>query len=264
MRKGDLGSTVGNLQRLLIAAGHAVEPTGLFDDATESAVIAFQKRIGLIADGVVGQKTLAALLTGDRDKRLLSETDLIKAAERLGVEVAAIKAVNQIESRGSGFLPDGRPVILFERHVMYARLAASGLDAAGFAAKFPNLVSEQRGGYAGGTTEHARLHAASGIDRASALESCSWGQFQIMGFHWQALGYVSVDAFVADMEKSEGAQLLAFVRFIEADPALHKALKSRKWAEFARRYNGPAYQQNLYDVKLARAYDQFSAAGAEA
>lgn len=259
MRKGDLGSTVGNLQRMLIAAGHAIEVNGLFDDATETAVIAFQKRLGLIADGVVGQKTLNALLTGDRDKRLLSEIDLIKAAERLGVEVAAIKAVNQIESRGSGYLPDGRPVILYERHVMYARIAAIGLDAAGFAIKFPNLVSEQRGGYAGGTTEHARLHAASGIDRCCALESCSWGQFQIMGFHWQALGYASIDDFVADMEKSEGAQLNAFVRFIEADPALHKAIKARKWADFARLYNGPAYKQNLYDVKLARAYEQFAA-----
>ncbi|MEG6992119.1 N-acetylmuramidase domain-containing protein, partial [Pseudomonas aeruginosa] len=51
-----------------------------------------------------------------------------------------------------------------------------------------------------------------------------------------------------------------FVRFIEADPALLKALKGRKWAEFARRYNGPAYARNLYDVKLERAYARHSEA----
>ncbi|WP_328515044.1 N-acetylmuramidase domain-containing protein [Ralstonia pseudosolanacearum] len=33
-----------------------------------------------------------------------------------------MRAVNEVESRGSGFLPDGRPVILFERHVMYRQL----------------------------------------------------------------------------------------------------------------------------------------------
>jgi len=32
------------------------------------------------------------------------------------------------------------------------------------------------------------------------------------------------------------------------------ALKSKDWAVFARRYNGPGYQANAYDKKLARAY----------
>ncbi|MBV5553030.1 N-acetylmuramidase family protein, partial [Pseudomonas aeruginosa] len=44
--------------------------------------------------------------------------------------------------------------------------------------------------------------------------------------------------------------------FIDTDPALHKALKARKWADFARLYNGPDYKRNLYDTKLARAYEQ--------
>lgn len=62
------------------------------------------------------------------------------------------------------------------------------------------------------------------------------------------------------MDISEGEQLKALVKFIEADPVLHKALKARKWAEFAKRYNGPAYKENDYDIKLARAYQQFAAA----
>ena len=28
--------------------------------------------------------------------------------------------------------------------------------------------------------------------------------------------------------------------------------------EFAKRYNGPAYKENDYDIKLARAYQQFN------
>lgn len=263
MRKGDLGSSVAALQRQLIAAGLAIAISSVFDDATEAAVIDFQKRVGLIADGVVGPKTLSALASGKADPRQLSENDLIKAAKRLGVALAAIKAVNQVESSGSGFLPDRRPVILYERHVMFSRLEASGADAPGLALKYPNIVSKQRGGYAGGTAEYSRLAVALSVDRNCALESCSWGQFQIMGYHWQALGYDSVEAFVDQMKTSEGAQLEAFARFIEADPALHKALKARKWAEFARGYNGPAYKENLYDVKLARAFERFAPAGDE-
>ena len=45
----------------------------------------------------------------------------------------------------------------------------------------------------------------------------------------------------------------------QSGAALLKALQSRKWADFARLYNGPAYKENLYDVKLARAYEQLSA-----
>ncbi|WP_321838492.1 N-acetylmuramidase domain-containing protein, partial [Pseudomonas kulmbachensis] len=34
------------------------------------------------------------------------------------------------------------------------------------------------------------------------------------------------------------------------------ALKARKWAEFARLYNGSDYLRNLYDTKLQRAYER--------
>ena len=50
---------------------------------------------------------------------MLRESDLIAAADRLDVPLASIKAVNEVESSGRGFLADGRPVILFERHVFW-------------------------------------------------------------------------------------------------------------------------------------------------
>jgi hypothetical protein len=77
-----------------------------------------------------------------------------------------------------------------------------------------------------------------------------------MGFHWKRLGYASVQDFVAAMSAGESQQFEAFTRFIEADSVLHKALKARKWAEFAKLYNGPDYLRNLYDTKLQRAYER--------
>lgn len=65
------------------------------------------------------------------------------------------------------------------------------------------------------------------IDTA-ALESASWGAFQIMGYHWQRLGYASVQDFVTAMSASESQQFEVFTRFIETDPVLHKA--PRKFA----------------------------------
>ncbi|MNY29912.1 hypothetical protein D3C86_1639870 [compost metagenome] len=164
--------------------------------------------------------------------------------------------MNYVESRGSGFLPDGRPVILFERHVFWSRLKKAGIDPAKVSAP-ASVLSTERGGYAGGASEYSRLAMACRIHEAAALEAASWGLFQIMGYHWQALGYSSVSDFVESQKTSEGEQLEALVRFLNANPALLSALRAQKWAAFAKGYNGSDYASNLYDVKLARAYDKF-------
>lgn len=257
LRKGDTGDEVALLQRRLTRAGLPTPETHVFDHATESAVMTLQKARGLVIDGIAGPKTMIAL-AGVALPRHLTEDDLVKAADTLGVRVAAIRAVNEVESRGEGFLPDGRPVILFERHVFYKRLKARGFDADALAAKYPNIVSPTPGGYMGKAAEYTRLAIAERIDADAAHESASWGAFQIMGYHWKALEYSSVADFVARMQRSEGDHLDAFVRFIAADTALLSALKGRKWAAFAKGYNGPDYARNLYDVKLARAYDRYA------
>lgn len=251
MRKGDTGAAVRALQKRL-----GIEPDGWYGDKTEAAVREFQRKTGLASDGIAGSQTLAALQSGVPLIIPLTHAAIIAAAEALEVDEASILTVCEVESRGEGFLSDGRPVILFERHVMYQRLKGDDFDADRLAASYPNLVNPTRGGYVGGPAEHDRFRSACGIDETCAIEAASWGLFQIMGYHWQRLGYASPQAFIGCMQKNEGEQLDAFVRFVKADPELHKALKARKWAEFAKRYNGPAYKENLYDAKLARAYDR--------
>lgn len=263
LRHGDRSQAVLMLQKNLNKNGANVVPDGVYGDATEAAVRAYQVKVGLVADGVAGTKTQASLAGGDCTQ-LLRNNDLVVAAERLGVPLASIYAVNEVESKGKGFLENGKPVILFERHIMHRQLATArnaGDDPAELkrhadqlATANPALVNPKPGGYIGGTAEHQRLAMARLIDDTAALESASWGAFQIMGFHWKRLGYASVQDFVAAMSAGESQQFDAFTRFIETDPALHKALKARKWAEFARIYNGPDYLRNLYDTKLQRAY----------
>ena len=265
LRHGDRSQAVLMLQKNLIMHGAKLVPDGHYGDATESAVRAYQVKIGLVADGIAGAKTQTALAGGDCSKLLRNE-DLVEAAARLDVPLASIYAINEVESKGKGFLDNGKTVILFERHIMYRQLTKvrhSGDDPAELkrhadqlATANPALVNPKAGGYIGGTSEHQRLAMARLIDDTAALESASWGAFQIMGFHWKRLGYASVQDFVAAMSAGESQQFDAFTRFIETDPVLHKALKARKWAEFAKLYNGPDYLRNLYDTKLQRAYER--------
>ncbi|WP_313378662.1 N-acetylmuramidase family protein [Achromobacter insolitus] len=263
LRKGARGQAVADLQQRLVKAGYAVARSHVFDDETYAAVVAFQRRARLVDDGVYGAKTAAALAGGDLS-RLLTTADLKRAADTLGVPLATVRAVNEVEAQGPGFLSDGRPVILFERHVFHRRLVERGIDPAPLMARYPGIVNKARGGYAGGAAEYQRFAIAAEIHRDAAIEACSWGAFQVMGYHWEALGYESAADWERRMRLHESEHLDAFVRFILADPALHKALIGRKWATFARGYNGPAYAENLYDVKLARAFERFAAVAQEA
>jgi hypothetical protein len=192
-------------------------------------------------------------------KNQLSQNDFEQAALALSVPVATVKAVTEVESRGNGFYANGHPVILFERHIMYRRLKdyIGKQRADAFTKSNPNIVNPISGGYRGGVAECERLDEAAKIDRTCALESASWGLFQIMGFHWRPLGFESVQEFVNSMYRDEASQLDAFVRFVKANPGIWWALKARDWAKFARNYNGPNYAANHYDSKIAAAFKRF-------
>lgn len=182
-------------------------------------------------------------------------------AKRLGVEVAALRAILEKESSGSGFNADGTPKILYERHIMYQRLTEHfGLSTAEYWTTGRSDLVYSKGYGAGGYGKYSeqpkKLEAAAKIDRTSALESCSWGIAQIMGYHWKLCGFDSVQGFVNAMYKSEDSQFEVFVKFLEGSDIV-PYLKKLDWANVALRYNGKNYKQNNYDVDLKRYYLKF-------
>jgi N-acetylmuramidase/Putative peptidoglycan binding domain len=258
IKKGDTGAAVRDAQKALNQNGANITVDGWFGDVTEQAVIAFQLKHNLPPVGQIGPRTMAALQGKNCDKLLLRD-HIINAAAMLEVEPACLAAVAQVESAGSGFFSCGRPAILFERHVFYKQLQQQSQELADeMARQYPQLCNTQRGGYVGGPSEYQRFNMAHLLNPVAAIEACSWGMFQIMGFHWQLLGFDSPKAMMQAMGESEARHLQALTHFILADSVLHKALKGKKWAEFAKRYNGPAYTENNYDMKLSRAYLQMA------
>lgn len=183
----------------------------------------------------------------------LTTADYQHFAKILNVPVASIRAVIAVECNGKGFLPDGRPKILFERHWFYK------LTPLPVSKTRPDISNPRSGGYLGGGREWDRLNAAISFDRTAALESASWGLGQVMGFNHKAAGYFNVEDMVAAMHVSEGKQLEAMMNFIKANPVIHTSLRDRNWQRFAYHYNGPAYRKNDYDNKLAAAYSRFNA-----
>ncbi|MEW6211355.1 MAG: N-acetylmuramidase family protein [Acidobacteriota bacterium] len=187
--------------------------------------------------------------------RELTEQDFTQAAQLLGCSVAAIKAVSEVEAPRGGFLPDGRPTILFEGHI-FSRYTKGQYDATHPTISYPAWTKRF---YKGGAGEYDRLYQAINLNRTAALMSASWGKFQIMGFNFAHCGFTSVDEFVHVMEISEGDHLKAFCLYIK-DVFLDDELRDRRWADFARKYNGPDYKKNRYAEKMAAAYKKYGGA----
>jgi len=185
--------------------------------------------------------------------KTLTEQDYIDAALLLKCEVAAIKAVKEIESKSAGFLSTGEPIILFERHIFHR------LTEGKYSKENPDISNSKPGGYGSVASQHGRLAKAIALDRNAALQSASWGLFQCMGFNFSVCGFKSLQAFITAMYKNEKEQLMAFCNFV-INNRLNDELQRKDWAGFARGYNGANYRINKYDEKLAKAYAKYSKA----
>lgn len=215
-----------------------------------------QKRLGVTADGAFGPKTQAAFLAAfiNTNAPAINGHDMLAAASRLNVPPANLKALAEKESGHSSFSRDGRPVILFEAH-WFSRLTKRAYDRS-----HPSISSRRwnRKLYARHMPgRYRRLARAARLNVDAAISSASWGKFQIMGFHWERLGYESPWDFAMQMVASEGNHLDALVRFIEANnlaDALRacKANNPQSCEAFAKGYNGSGFRKNSYHIKLAK------------
>lgn len=185
----------------------------------------------------------------------INDDDIRAAAGTLGVDPAVVAAVIDVETAGSGFLDSGRPKILFEAHVFGALTGFRYGNVTDPNGKPISSTYWNRTLYgASGEWQYTRLLTALKCDKDAALESCSWGAFQILAENYHTCGFGSVEDFVASQMTSSG-QLQTFVKFIIADH-LTDELRNKEWADFARQYNGPSYSQNHYDIKLSQNYQQ--------
>lgn len=206
--------------------------------------------------------TSESITTSDNGSKSLTESDIVNFAKSYGLEVAAVKAVIEVESSGSGFYANGKPKILFEGHQFWDLLKKENINP-------ETLVNNQtedilypkwvRKYYKKAEKEYERLNKAILLGKTNkkienaALGAASWGAFQILGLNAEWLGYSSVQEFVSKMELHEREHLEAFGRFLKKNRLIN-SLKEKDWKKFAKGYNGPQYAVNRYDEKLQTAY----------
>lgn len=208
-----------------------------------------QHAIGVTVDGQWGPASRAGLIAALSNKNApaASTVEITAIAERLGATYAQLRAVASVESSGGGFDTQGRPKILFERHLFH-RLTGGKWSVASWS-------NSSGGGYSESSWE--KLGLACGRDPDAALGACSWGKFQVLGLHWSKLGYASPWELAHSMVTGEAAHYELFARYIETfglrDALRQVSARPEDCRAFASGYNGPAYRKFAYDTRIAKA-----------
>lgn len=187
------------------------------------------------------------------DDRALS---LVKTeARKHGVDWRMLAAIIEVESGGkAGTVIGGRlrPMIRFEGHYFWRRLKGE----ARLQAWKERLASEKAG-----VVKNPRLQAdryrmferAAQISRRAAIESTSWGVGQVMGAHWQALGYPTPYALMLRAMDGVDGQVEIMMGFLEVNNLFVKLARG-DLNGFFKAYNGPAYERQGYPKMYARAW----------
>lgn len=183
----------------------------------------------------------------------LTNDQILQIAKESGYEYAAIKAVLEIESGGTGFASDtGKIIIQFEPSWFKkkAPYAPSGTWSV-------NKIDRQ-------SKEWEAFNDAFAKNQNAAMESTSIGLPQIMGFHYKRLGFKTVGEMWNNFKESEYNQVKGLVKFIDTDPHLRRALILKDWHLFATNYNGSGYKalakkigREPYDISLKKAYAKY-------
>ncbi|QIG67788.1 endolysin [Rhizobium phage RHph_Y38] len=176
-------------------------------------------------------------------------------ANVLQVEYATLAAVVQVESNGVlGAWINGRlePIIRYEGHYFDRLCNPAKRDAA----RKAGVSSPEAGKIANPKSQEDRwklVLKAAQIDKDAAFQSCSYGIGQVMGSHWSALGYPSLDDFLRKVRSGFEGQLEVMAKFIIKN-GLVDEMRNRDFSGFARGYNGPKYRKYKYDTAMASAY----------
>ena len=158
-------------------------------------------------------------------------------AQSIGIPPDVMNAFAAVESGGK------HTAIRFEPHV-FNRKSSTKITWTDNGHGFSSVRSE---------TDKGAFQKAFNIDKKAAIESTSWGAYQVMGHHLLKLNSnpdAAVALFYAD---PVGVSDKLVASWFSGNSAACNAARSRDFPTLARRYNGPKYAANAYDVNLQNA-----------
>ncbi len=187
------------------------------------------------------------------DPRRMTEAGLRALCQEYNYPLNMIKAFIKVESGREPYdAKTGKITMRFEPKQFFKRTKQL-VGAEVVAGKIRETCHKDQ------TSEYAAFEQASTINRAAALECCSWGAMQVMGFNYRALHYPGVEEMVKAFSSNESAQIRGALDYIRSRKPLEKAVRGLDFRNTAYYYNGSDYYKGNYDTKLRKAYELYAA-----
>lgn len=192
----------------------------------------------------------------------LRSGDIAKIAGSFGLTEAHLQTVIEVETSGRGFDSNGHPTFLFEPHLFYKNVPKNELASAvkqGLA--YPKWKGP--GSYPKTPTlRWQQFMQAVQLNEVAAIKSASWGLGQILGSEYDEAGYDSPQEMLTAFCDSEYNQVVGMGNLIKRrklDKVLLRFPDMTACRQFAKVYNGAAYEKNKYHTKLHDAYVRWAA-----
>lgn len=217
----------------------------------------------------------------------LTQDEIENASRELKCDPGLIYAIARQESGSSSFINLGGrmvPKVLYERHWFKRLTRTNKLSPSPYESKYPDIcgpayrrVKKNKEGKLidqstyeiitsiqdtygpEGAYQYKRLVKAYQLNPDAALQSCSWGKFQIMGFNYKTAGFATVKSFTKAMSRSDHEHFKAFLKFANGNSVLLEALRKKDFEKIAEGHNGKNWRtlNAHYATNLRNYYDEY-------
>ena len=246
IRRGSRGELVKSFQRFLISR-NAMEPPadGLAGALTDQGIRLFHSAGGLTVDGIAGPKTQAAARARGWDPQNTISEKVVTVALSLAIDPDALEALRRVET-GARARPDS---IRFEPHVLLRKRP----DLKG---QIPYTRKSEREAWSVTRSETGRdaFDHAFTLAPKEAVESTSWGLWQVMGWALLKQWPDATEATVNFYADPETVSYVVFGNWVRENTRFLSAMRSKDWEGIAECYNGNGPNVQRYASKMRAAY----------
>ncbi len=162
--------------------------------------------------------------TTNTNNKRLTRDEIHAIANDRGLNPNLMEAFVNEYAPEQGFLSDGRPIVVFQRHLFWKHilpLYRTGIKRRQFKAlafanrdiMHPTPAPPVSLSY---DDEWRKLERAISINKEAAWQSVNWGRFGLAGEHFLSAGFADITSFVEAHQKHEAEQLKAFLNHLSA------------------------------------------------
>lgn len=164
------------------------------------------------------------MTTSNTNNKRLTPQDIQTIAKGFGLDPKLLEAFIDAYAPDEGFLPDGRPIVVFQRHLFWKHVVPiynTGIKRRQFKAlafanrdimhptPAPPVLINHEG-------EWVKLDRAINIHEQAALQSVLWGRFGLPGEYYLSAGFSGLTAFAEAHQNNEAEQLKAFLNHLSS------------------------------------------------